>query len=133
MIKTLIQLKKENSFDGCISLAFNNFIDYFDHKIRQLIHNFPENATNENGTPFWSGSKRFPFYEGFNPNNELHISFINSYARILAEALSIKIDTNVNNEYIKEFTSKLKIPEFAPKKVFIKTKETDKDDSNIDN
>ena len=126
----MLELKKENSFDSCVRLAFNSFINNFDHKIKQLIHNFPENSTNENGTPFWAGSKRFPHNEDFNPTNDLHISFIYSYARILADALSININNNIDIKYIRDLASTFKIPAFIPKKVFIKTKDTDTDDTN---
>ena len=108
------------------------FVDNFDFKIRQLLHNFPADYVNSDGSKFWSGSKRAPHPIAFDVTNPLHLSFIESYARIIALALGITVDENCNSDYVSKVASKIEVPQFQPKIVFIKANETDTDTSGIE-
>ncbi len=113
-IKRLIEIASSNSFERCIDLAVQRYTDNFDHNIRQLIHNFPEDYVNKDGSKFWSGSKRVPHPLTYSPiADETGLGFVASYAIILARGLGIKENTDFN--YIREYSSKIKIPEFQPK------------------
>lgn len=124
-IQKLIDVKKTNSFDECIKIAIDRFVENFDFKIRQLLHNFPADYVNPDGSKFWSGSKRAPQVISYDSSNDLHLLFVDSYARIIAEALGIKVDEKHNSSYTRNVSSKIIIPQFQPKKVFIKANEND--------
>lgn len=126
-IKELIVISKSKDFNKCIQYAFNCFVDLFDHKIRQLLYNFPADYVDNNGAKFWTGSKRVPSPITFNVEDELSFTYVSTFATILAQTLNIPIK---DFSYIKDFCSKLKIPEFVPQKVSIKVSETDNNDNN---
>lgn len=50
---------RPKSFDNCVVYARTKFEKYFSNKILQLLYNFPLDMTTKEGTPFWSGPKRF--------------------------------------------------------------------------
>jgi ubiquitin-activating enzyme E1 len=128
-IKKLILLALSQDFEKCIEFAVDRYTENFDHKIQQLLHNFPEDYTNKDGSKFWSGSKRVPHYLRFDPNHELQLQFVASYAILLADSLSIK--SNKNLDYIRGVAGKVKINDFTPKNVKIKVNDTDTDDHNF--
>ena len=64
---------------------------------------------------FWSGSKRVPHPIPYDANEPLCLMFVKEYAIILARALSIPAKNDDN--YIKEVSTKVKIPPFVPKNV----------------
>lgn len=113
-------------------MGLDCFVDNFDFKIRQLLHNFPADYVNTDGSKFWSGSKRAPHAIAFDFTNPLHLSFVESYARIIATALGINVDEKCSSEYVSKVASKIEVPQFQPKKIFIKANETDTDTSGIE-
>ena len=124
-IKKHIVLVDQNSFDKVIEFAVMQYTDNFDHKIRQLLHNFPEDYKNNDGSLFWTGSKRCPHPIPYDANDPICFNFVKNYAIILARGLSIKCD--YDDEYIKKISSSVKIPEFVAKKVKIKVKDDEPD------
>lgn len=72
-IKTLVDLKKSADFNKCIEIARLQFEKHFTHDILNLLHIFPEDHENKDGTKFWSGPKRAPHAIYFNPEDPLHI------------------------------------------------------------
>jgi ubiquitin-activating enzyme E1 len=110
-------------------MAFVCFVENFDHKIRQLLYNFPVDYTNPDGSKFWVGSKRAPHAITFDVNNQLHLEFVLSYAHVIAEALSIPHPTD-ELAFAKNIASGFKVPEFKAKRVYIKANETDTADTN---
>jgi ubiquitin-activating enzyme E1 len=125
-IKKLIELSLSQNFDRCIEYAVEKFTEYFDHNIQQLLHSFPADYVNKDGSKFWSGSKRVPHYIKFNPNDELSLLFVASYSILLANALSIQ--PNKDFDYIKQISGKVNIPEFQPKNIKIKINDNETDD-----
>jgi len=122
MIKRLLEIKSTGSFDKCIDFAIEKFTDSFDHRIKQLLYNFPPEYTNPDGSKFWSGSKRTPNALVYNADESLDFNYVSSYSFLIAQALQIKQETS---DYVKSYSSKIKVPEFAPKKVYIKANEND--------
>ncbi len=125
-IKQLIELALSKSFDKCIEYSIKKFTENFDYRIQQLLYNFPADYTNNDGSKFWSGSKRVPHPIRYDSHDELSLWFISSYAILLARALSV--DDIKDVDYIKSFSSKIKIPDFVPKKIKIKINDNDNDD-----
>lgn len=118
-VKRLIDIAATKSFEKCIEFAVERYTENYDHKIRQLLHNFPENYINPDGSKFWSGAKRVPHPLPYSPLcDETGLGFVASYAIILARGLGIKETTDIN--YIKEYSAKVPIPHFEIKNVKIK-------------
>lgn len=72
------------SFELCIKEAFLLFHDRFRDRILNLTHENPEDAVTREGTPFWSGHKRFPSAAVFDVENNMHMQFVIAAANILA-------------------------------------------------
>jgi ubiquitin-activating enzyme E1 len=131
-IKELIELSLHKSFDKCIEFAVRKFTENFDYRIQQLLHNFPADYTNKDGSKFWSGSKRVPHPIRYDSKDELSIWFISSYAILLATSLSIENTKDI--DYIKAYAAKVNIPDFVPKRIKIKVNDNDNDnDDNTGN
>ena len=124
-IKDIVILEAEQSFDKVIEYAVMQYTENYHYRISQLLYNFPEDYKNQDGSMFWSGSKRVPHPIPYDANEPLCLMFVKEYAIILARALSIEAKTD--DEYIKEVSSKEKIPPFQPKNVNIKVKDDDPD------
>lgn len=109
-----------------MQVARDTFDQNFDHKIRDLLAVFPKDCLDSHGQPFWSGPKRAPNFISFNPEDEMHISFILACANLLAFNLGIpqnrdrgqiyKIAVSQQGKpYIKK-TLKIETPEEAKKR-----------------
>jgi len=125
-IKSHVVLAAEQNIDKVIEFAVMQYTENFQYRIQQLLFNFPEDYTNNDGSKFWSGSKRVPHPIPYNCEDELAFMFVKNYATILARALSIKGD--LSDKHIKEVSSKVKIPDFVPKSVKIKVKDDEPDE-----
>lgn len=68
-IKNLLKITTENNFDKIIKEAMDIYHELFIFRIKKLIDEFPVDHTNENGSLFWSGCKRFPNAIDFDINN----------------------------------------------------------------
>ena len=68
-IKASLVTSKPLTFEHCIVWARHQFEELFSNSIRQLLYNFPPDATTDSGVPIWSGTKRCPTPLVFNPNN----------------------------------------------------------------
>ena len=124
-IKDIVILESEHSFDKVIEYAVMQYTENYNYRIEQLLYNFPADYKNPDGSMFWSGSKRVPHPIPYDANDPLCLMFVKEYAIILARALSIEAKTD--DAYIKEVSSKIKIPEFIPKNINIKVKDDDPD------
>ena len=124
-IKDIVILEAEHSFDKVIEYAVMQYTENYNYRISQLLYNFPEDYKNQDGSMFWSGSKRVPHPIPYDANEPLCLMFVKEYAIILARALSIEAKTD--DDYIKEVSSKVIIAPFKPKNVNIKVKDDDPD------
>jgi len=111
------------------------FETHYNHKIRQLLYNFPADFVDQHGVPFWSGAKRPPTPIEFDVNNQLHLDFVvfasylRAYTYGLIESELKPIDLEETIEHIKKFVVTVKPPTFVPQKVKIPT-QTDGSDAN---
>lgn len=80
-------------FEDCIKWAREEFEKKFNHDIKQLLYNFPADAKNSNGAPFWSGTKRAPTPLEFDINNKDHFDFIVGAANLRAFNYGLKGDS----------------------------------------
>jgi ubiquitin-activating enzyme E1 len=127
-IKKLIEISLTKSFNRCIEIAVEKFTENFDHRIKQLLYNFPADYVNPDGSKFWSGSKRVPTPLFYDANDALNLDFVASYSILIAKCLSIEFKPSF--DFIREVSSKVKVADFAPKKIKIKINENDNDDGS---
>ena len=59
------------------------YTENFAYRIQQLLFNFPEDYKNNDGSKFWSGSKRVPHPIPYNADDDLAFLFVKNYATIL--------------------------------------------------
>jgi ubiquitin-activating enzyme E1 len=104
------------SFDDCIKWARLEFEKKFNHDIKQLLYNFPADATTSNGAPFWSGTKRAPTPLEFDVNKKDHLDFVIGAANLCAFNYGLKGDSGEADKaaYIKVLDA-VKIEPFNPR------------------
>lgn len=83
-------------FDDCIKMAFNQWYEYYNYQIKNLIEKFPSNAKTSTGSPFWSGAKKCPHIIEFDKDNRLHLDYIIAFANLWANIFKIKGSQNDN-------------------------------------
>ena len=129
--KKIINFVLNNDFDKVIEFAVKKYTDNFDWRIQQLLYNFPPDYKNEEGKPFWSGSKKLPHNIPYDPNNDLCFLFVKRYAIIISRALGLNVKKEqLTDEYIKKVSSEIKIPKFEPKIVKIDISENNNNENN---
>lgn len=84
----------------CAEYAYNQWYQDYNYNIRQLLHSFPSDKVNEDGTLFWSAGKKCPKVLEFDKNNETHLGYLESFTRILCNICGI--DQDFNREMIVE-------------------------------
>ena len=118
--RKIIDFVLNNDFDKVIEFAVKKYTDNFDWRIQQLLYNFPPDHKNEEGKPFWSGSKKLPHHIPYDPKNDLCFLFVKRYAIIISRALGLNVKKEqLTDEYIRKVSSEVKIPKFEPKTVKI--------------
>lgn len=104
--------KRPYNFDDCIKWARLEFEKKFNHETKQLLFNFPVDATTSTGAPFWSGPKRAPTPLVFDINNPIHYDFVVGGANLLAAIYGLKEDVNAD---FKKVIDEVKIEPFSPR------------------
>lgn len=84
----------DRSFAMCIQLAASEFYAQFTKRIRDLTYAFPENSERKDPDTgevikFWSGTKRFPHPEDFDPAKPEHADYIFAAANLYAHMYRI--------------------------------------------
>jgi len=111
--------KRPHSISECVAWARLTFEKLFHETVAQLVYNFPEDHITSTGAKFWSGPKRFPHAVNFDPEDTLHMDFIISASKLLAETYNI--DPHLELHTVKEVLKTIHVPEFVPKKIAIQT------------
>jgi ubiquitin-activating enzyme E1 len=114
-------LNGPKTFDDCIVWARTEFEKRYNHAPLQLLHNFPLDYVDSNGTPFWSGAKRPPKPLTFDANDETHLSFVVSATFLRAYAMGLLVSEHKPNDYenkvdyIKKVAAEIQLAPFVPK------------------
>ena len=118
--KIIIELLIKNDYNKLIEYAVKKYTDNFDWRIQQLLYNFPPDFKNAEGKPFWSGEKKLPHNIPYDPNDGLAFLFVKRYVNIMSHAFGLKLTKEqISDEYIKNVSSRVKIPKFQPKNLSI--------------
>lgn len=122
-----------SSFEDCVTWARLQLESHYNHKIQQLLYNFPIDQVTASGTLFWSGPKRAPTPLGFETKavKDLAIDFIMAASILRAEAYGINLKLNNTKDKqdlrdrVENFAKKVRIPDFTPQKAHYQINETD--------
>ena len=126
--KIIIEFLINNDYNKLIKYAVKKYTDNFDYRIQQLLYNFPPDCKNEEGKPFWSGSKKLPHNIPYNSNDELSFLFVKSYVHIISHAFGMNLTKEQkSDEYIKNISAKVNLPKFSPKNMTINISENAND------
>ena len=83
-VHLLLVAERPTDFADCVRWARAQFEVEFNHRIRQLLHVFPPDATTAEGVAFWSATKRQPTPLNFDAKDPTHIAFILAAATLRA-------------------------------------------------
>jgi ubiquitin-activating enzyme E1 len=106
---------RPTSVDDCVVWARMQFEKLFNTDIRQLLHTFPSDSADKNGTPFWSGTKRAPVPVDFSSSNPLHVDFIVAATCLRAANYGLCIAESSVATRIMAVASGVMVPDFKPK------------------
>ncbi len=106
----LLKIAINKDFDKCIKYSIKKYDKYFKDKINDILKIYPPDKINkETGLKFWTGNKILPHPLYFDINDEMCFEFVRSLSCILAKCLGIVIQNKNIDEYIKEYSKKIKI------------------------
>mgnify|MGYP006274108109 CR=1 FL=1 len=131
LIKDLIDVQKNKSFEKCVEFACKKFTENFTNTIKQLLHIFPKDYVDKSGNYFWSGPKRAPDVIELDPEDPIHLHFLTACANLIA--FNTGIPQNRDKDFIKSVAKNVKLPEFTPKsnvKIQVEENEKEEDKKN---
>ncbi|KAJ1618830.1 hypothetical protein T492DRAFT_1090042 [Pavlovales sp. CCMP2436] len=80
---------RPTSYAQCVRKALGLFTERFDSAIGNILHQFPAAHRDEDGLPFWRGSKHMPVRIPFSRADPSHIAFVRAAARLFAESYGV--------------------------------------------
>lgn len=117
---------RPRTFDECISWAAEQFNFFFNREIRQLLYNFPSDATTSSGSPFWEPPKRCPKELNLDISDPNILEFIISAANL--RAFNYGLNGNDDPAYFVQKLSNYKPEPWEPSsKIKIKASDDEPD------
>ncbi|XP_031198770.1 ubiquitin-like modifier-activating enzyme 6 [Mastomys coucha] len=117
--------RRPRVWSQCVELARLKFEKYFNHKALQLLHCFPLDTRLKDGSLFWQSPKRPPSPIKFDLNEPLHLSFLQSAAKLYATVYCIPFsEKDLSVDSLMDILSEVKIQEFKPSNKVVQTDET---------
>ena len=99
-----------DDWKDCVRWASDLFLSNYRDQIIQILHNFPIDSLNKDGSLFWSKGKRCPKILNFDLSNEMILEYIDTTARLLCECCNI--EDKFTEETLKEYLSTYDIYEY---------------------
>eukprot|EP00915_Cephaloidophora_sp_WS-2016_P001113 GHVH01001531.1.p1 GENE.GHVH01001531.1~~GHVH01001531.1.p1 ORF type:complete len:1077 (+),score=148.69 GHVH01001531.1:62-3292(+) len=100
--------------ETALQLSLNLFMQFHNYPLNQLIYNYPQDHVTEEGSRFWSGTKRFPKALDFDHQDALTTLFICSASRIYANIVSYDGLSSMSDYQLMKIAANLSAPEFEP-------------------
>ena len=104
---------KPLTFDDCIVWARHQFESHFNHRIQQLLYNFPRDSTTSSGAAFWSGAKRAPDALRFDAANATHLGYVVAAANLHAFNYGIR-SAGLDADGYRRVLDGIIMPDFSP-------------------
>ncbi|EPY35509.1 ubiquitin-activating enzyme E1 [Angomonas deanei] len=111
----------------CIQKARVLFQEYFHDNFEQLLFNMPVDKRNEDGQLFWSGAKRPPTPQVFNPQCERDADFVYHTANLIAGIYGLP-ELKLSRKEAAEYAASIEVAPFVARTVTFSTSEKDKTD-----
>ncbi|KPI88361.1 putative ubiquitin-activating enzyme e1 [Leptomonas seymouri] len=108
--------------EDCVRLARLLYQEHFNDGFRQLLHNIPLDKRNEDGQLFWSGAKKPPTPQDFDPGCEQDVGFVYHCACLFAETYSLP-KFSLSREETARLAAAVPVPEFVPRHAVFATSE----------
>jgi len=112
-VARLLVEEKPDSFADCVAWARLTWQELFHNQIAQLLHNFPPDQVTSTGSPFWSGPKKCPVPLAWDPEDSMHVDFVEAAANLRAEIYGI--EKNKDRGAILAIANKVNVPVFQAK------------------
>lgn len=110
------------SEQDCVRLARLLYQEHFSDGFRQLLHNIPLDKRNEDGQLFWSGAKKPPTPQNFDPNSEQDVAFVYHCACLFASVYQLP-SFSLSPAETAAAAAAVVVPEFAPRHAVFATSE----------
>lgn len=98
------------------------FEQLFHNQIIDLLTSFPPDSKDSSGQPFWSGPKRAPTPQVFDPTDPVHVSFVTATANLVAYTLGLK--QNRDSAAIASQAKSASVPTYIQKTVKVADEES---------
>lgn len=97
-ISKLIDIYLKENYEETIKYAFEVYYENFNENVQKILKKYPPDYKNNDGSLFYSGTKKIPIpeKEGEDNINELRLIYIKSFCDLLFECFGI--EHNKNNE-----------------------------------
>ncbi|KAL0978741.1 hypothetical protein UPYG_G00174550 [Umbra pygmaea] len=105
--------ERPQGWDDCVGWARRQWETIYNNDIAQLLHCFPPEQLTSSGLPFWSGAKRCPHPQTFDPTNATHMDYIVAASNLYGHIYGIKGTRNISA--IQSIVEKVSVPAFIPK------------------
>lgn len=107
------------TFSDCLKMAFDMWHKEYRDQIIQLLHKFPSDHLTDQGTPFWSGTKRCPQPLEFDPTDDLHLDFVVATGCLLANIFDLPKSGNTTDmdkfrETVRNEVAQFTVKDFVP-------------------
>ncbi len=109
--------------NGCAKWAVDMFVENYTNTINQLLHTFGPDHELAPGVLFWSAGKRCPKPISWDPNNKIHMDYVEATTHLLARVSGL--DDNFNRDELYQMVKDYKPVEFVPKDVKIATNDSE--------
>lgn len=110
----LINLTINPNLKAVVEHAAHSLMVMHNHTINQLLYNFPAGHMTEEGTSFWSGTKRLPSPADLTTPNDNVKGFIISATRIYLNIIGFKDRDNIEDDDILDILKGVTVIEFSP-------------------
>lgn len=86
IIESIIDIlcNKPKDYIDCVTKAFGKWHTYYRDNIHTLLNQFPSDSKTNEGTLFWSGTKRMPVIAEFDVKNDMHVKYVYYMANLYA-------------------------------------------------
>ena len=111
-VNDLFQIYINKNYDDVIKYSVNKFDLFFNENIKSLLIEHPKDCIDKDGLLFWNHSRKIPHSIIYDSNDEICFTFIKSMINIYIRIFNLKLDDNINDDYIKnksnEYINELK-------------------------
>ena len=135
-IKENLILLNSDNYENCLEMGFKKFYYNFIYRIEKLLQNNPIDLKNQDGTFFWTGSKRIPSIIHFDIKDKLCKEFIFSYANLISRCFNIELKNDISDELLIKINEKIKsynFNNFEPENNNLEEEEINENDDNKEN